>query len=123
MPDTLRKRLVHTADVDARKRRVQLRAQRLHRVFGQAQRLDKVVAGAAAGEQQRKLAAGHAVDDLKERAVAADGDDARHLLFRRLPRVCARLGGAFGNKCAVRDAFAPQERLHAGLFLPAASIA
>ena len=77
--------------------------------LGQVQRLDKVVAGAAAGEQQRKLAAGHAVDDLKERAVAADGDDARHLLFRRLPRVCTRFGGAFGHKCAVREALAAQD--------------
>ena len=60
---------------------MQLRPQSLHRILGKAQRLDKVIAGAAAGEQKRKPAAGQAVDDLKKRAVATDGDNARHIFF------------------------------------------
>ena len=99
-----------------------MRPQSLHRILGKAQRLDKVIAGAAAGEQKRKPAAGQAVDDLKKRAVATDGDNARHIFFYSLSRVRARLNGAFSHKCAVGDALAAQERLHARKFALAASV-
>ena len=52
--------------------------------------LDKIIARAAAGKQQRKPAARHAIDDFKQCAVAADGDDAGFAFLRGLPRESAR---------------------------------
>ena len=114
--------VVHAPDVYARKRRVQLRALGLDGIFGQSHCCDKFIARAAAGKQQGKLAAGHAVDDLKKRAVAADGDDARHAIRGGLTGIGARLSGAVGYKCAVGDAFAAQQRFDLRKFALAAPV-